>query len=102
MKIKITMVSGKNYKFDNKKYKSLEKWIDGNFKNKMIENKPFKRCKNYTLAREQSLNRFNNCFLVQRENGEYELRGCFDCNGHNTRCEVYQELNKESEDGQKR
>jgi poly-beta-hydroxyalkanoate depolymerase len=32
MIIKITMVSGKVYKFENKKYKYIEDWIKGNFK----------------------------------------------------------------------
>ena len=32
MKIKITMVSGKVYKFENMKYKNVEDWIKGNFK----------------------------------------------------------------------
>jgi len=32
MMIKITMVSGKEYKFENKKYKNVEDWIKGNFK----------------------------------------------------------------------
>ena len=32
MRIKITMVSGRSFVFENDKYNSLDKWLKGNFK----------------------------------------------------------------------
>jgi len=32
MIIKITMISGKTYQFENNKYKNISEWLAGNFK----------------------------------------------------------------------
>jgi len=54
------------------------------------ENQPYKRCKYYDLSR-TALMKDRKFMVTERPNGEIETRGCQDCNGYNTLCEVYKE-----------
>ena len=57
----------------------------------MEKTKPYKQCKYYEIARNEH-NKNRQFLSVWRKSGGLDTRGCQSCNGYNTKCEVYREM----------